>query len=95
MRVLTRSIRRDGIAIAAMLAALMMLTSAWANGEKMIAATATAPAEIAAPVETVAAATPAATAKADSKDRDDAATRRRAVLMLILQASGHPFGFFK
>jgi hypothetical protein len=41
-------------------------------------------------------ATPAATTEAQAKDgAANAASRRRAMLVLFLSANGHPFGFFK
>jgi hypothetical protein len=43
-----------------------------------------------------ASAAPAAITEAQAKDRAaNAASRRRAMLVLFLSAAGHPFGFFK
>jgi hypothetical protein len=98
MRILSRSIRRGTALcppVAAMLAAVVMLTgNARAVDDIVPAATTTAATEIAATA--TATATPAATADAEAKEREaDAAARRHALLLLILNASGHPFGFFK
>ena len=77
--------------MAAMLGGVVMLAgSARAVDQHVSAVVAAAPVEIAAPVA------PAATTEAEAKDRDaDAADRRRAMMLLIFSASGHPFGFFK
>jgi hypothetical protein len=98
MRILSRSLRH-GTALCspvmATLAAVIMLAgSAGAVGDVVPAAATTTSTEI---VATPAiAATAPATAEAEAKEREaDAAAHRRAILLLILNASGHPFGFFK
>ena len=100
MRILSSSFRR-GTLFAATSIALFALAhnvgagdGAKAVGETMAAAV-PAPAEATAVAETVPVAASTATT-ANARDREaDAAARRRAVLLLILQSSGLPFGFFK
>jgi hypothetical protein len=98
MRILSRSIRHGTAwcpSVAAMLAAAVMLAgNARAVDEIVLTAATTAPTEIVATPAAIAA--PAATAEAEAKGREaDAVARRHALLLLILNASGHPFGFFK
>jgi hypothetical protein len=98
MRILSRSICRGTALcppVAAMLAAVVMLAGNARAVDNIVSAAATTVATeiVATPAGT---ATPAAAAEAEAKDREaDAAARRHALLLLILNVSGHPFGFFR
>ena len=98
MRILSRSFRRGTAScspVMATLAAVIMLAGSAGAVDNIVpaAATVTSTEIVATPATAV---TPAATAEADAKEREaDVAAHRRALLLLILNASGHPFGFFK
>jgi hypothetical protein len=81
--------------VAAMLAAMVLLAGNAGAADGNSSAVATPTPIAATPTPIVATATPATTPDPKDRNEADGATRRRAVLLLILNASGHPFGFFK